>query len=172
MTSRAALKAIDAVLAAVEKQVAALDRQIKALIDADEDFRDDDRLPQGVPGVGIGLSSVVLAAFAELGTPGKRQAAALLGVAPFNDDSGGRSGTRRVRGGRVDVRNVFYMAAYAATKFNPVIKAFYERLVAKNKPFKLAVTACMRKLVGYLNAMLRDRLTWDQLAVAKTTGNA
>jgi transposase len=170
--SKPALKAIDAVLATLDKQIDALDRQIEKLIDSDDDFRDIDRILQSVPGVGIGLSAAVLASFSELGTLHKNKAAALLGVAPFNHDSGQHKGTRHVRGGRVDVRNVFYMAAYAATKFNPVIKAFYERLTAKGKPFKLAVTACMRKLVGYLNVMLRQQLTWDQLAVNKTLKKA
>lgn len=167
VTSRPALKAIDAVLSTVDKQIDALDKQIKKLIDSDDDFRDADRILQSVPGVGIGLSAVVLSSLTELGTLGKRQAAALVGVAPYASDSGSRHGTRRIRGGRADVRRVFYMAAYAATKFNPVIKAFYERLTAAGKPFKVAIVAAMRKLVGYLTVMLRDRLTWDQLAVAK-----
>lgn len=167
LTSKPALKAIDAVVATVDKQVASLDKQIKKLIDADDDFRDLDRLLQSVPGVGIGLSAAILGSFAELGSLGKRQAAALVGVAPFNHDSGQRSGARRVRGGRVDLRNVFYMAACAAAKYNPVLKAFHQRLTANGKPFKVAITACIRKLVGYLNVMVRHRLTWDQLAVAK-----
>jgi transposase len=167
VTSRAALKAIDAVTATLDRQVEALDKRLRKLIEADDDFRDDDRILRSVPGVGPVLSAVVLASFAELGTLHKNRSAALLGVAPFNDDSDERQRRRHVRGGRVDVRNVFYMAAYAATKFNPVVRAFYERLRAKGKPFKVAVVACMRKLVGYLTVMLRDRLTWDQLAVAK-----
>ena len=167
VTSKPALKAIDAVTATVEKQIDALDRQIKKLIDSDEDFRDIDRILQSVPGVGIGLSAAILASFNELGTLNKNQAAALLGVAPFNHDSGQRTGSRHIRGGRVDVRNVFYMAAFAASKFNPVIKAFYQRLTAAGKPFKVAITACMRKLVGYLNVMVKERLTWDRLAINK-----
>jgi transposase len=160
------------VLATLDKQIDTLDRQIKKLIDSDDDFRDVDRILQSVPGVGIGLSAAILASFNELGTLHKNQAAALLGVAllgvaPFNNDSGQRTGSRHVRGGRVDVRNVFYMAAYATTKFNPIMKAFYERLTAAGKPFKVAITACMRKLVGYLNVMLKERLTWDQLAINK-----
>jgi transposase len=167
VTSKPALNAIDAVLATVEKQIDKLDQQIKKLIDSDEDFRDDDRILQTVPGVGIGLSSVILASVSELGTLHKNQIAALIGVAPYNHDSGQRQGSRHIRGGRVDVRNVFYMAAYAATKYNPVIKAFYDRLTAAGKPFKVAITACMRKLVGYLNVMVKERLTWDQLAINK-----
>lgn len=168
VTSKPALKALDAVLKVVEKQVAELDKRIKDLIDDDDEFRDLDRILQSVPGVGIGLSATILASFAELGSMAKNQAAALVGVAPFNHDSGQRTGVRRIRGGRVDLRNVVYMSAYAATKFNPVIKAFYDRLRAKGKPFKVAVTACMRKLIGYLNVMVKHRLTWGQLAVAKT----
>jgi len=167
VTSKPALKAIDAVLATLERQVDLLDKQIRKLIDSDDDFRDLDRILQSVPGVGIGLSAIVLCSFSELGTVHKNQAAALLGVAPFNHDSGTRQGTRHVRGGRLDVRNVFYMAACAATKYNPVIKAFAERLTAKGKAFKVVITACMRKLVGYLNVMIKDRLTWDQLAINK-----
>ena len=167
VTSKPALKAINAVLATIERQVESLDKQIRKLIEADDDLGDDDRLLRSVPGVGPGLSAVLLASFAELGSLHKRQAAALAGVAPFDNSSGDNQRRRHVRGGRLDVRNVLYMAAYAATKFNPVIKAFYERLTGKGKTFKVAVTACMRKLLGYLNVMLKDRLTWDQLAVAK-----
>jgi transposase len=167
VTSRPALKAIDAVLRAIDKQTDTLDRQIRKLIDSDDDFKGTDRILQSVPGVGIGLSAAILSSLSELGTLGKRQAAALVGVAPYASDSGGRSGTRRIRGGRADVRQVLYMAAYAATKFNPVIRSFYERLRIAGKPFKVAIVAAMRKLIGYLTIMLRDRLTWDQLAVAK-----
>lgn len=170
--SKPALKAIDAVLATLDKQVKNLDERIRKLIDSDDDFRDIDRILRSVPGVGVGTSAAVLSSLSELGTLRKTQLAALVGVAPFNDDSGKRQGKRRVRGGRADVRNVFYMAAYACTKFNPVIKAFYQRLTAKGKPFKLAVTACMRKLLGYLNVMVKHRITWDQLAVAKATAGA
>lgn len=171
VTSKPALKAIDAVLGTLEKQIDALDRQIRKLIDSDNDFRETDRILQSVPGVGIGLSAVVLGSFAELGTLCKRKAAALLGVAPFNHDSGKRQGARHIRGGRTDVRNAFYMSAYAATKFNPVLKAFAQRLTAAGKPFKVVITACMRKLAGYLNVMLRDRVTWNQLAVVQRFNN-
>ena len=170
--SKPALKAIDAVLRAIDKQIKSLDEQIRKLIDSDDDFRDLDRILQSVPGVGVGTSSAILSSLSELGTLHKRELASLLGVAPFNDDSGKREGKRRIRGGRRDVRNVFYMAAYACTKFNPVIKAFYERLISKGKAFKVAIVACMRKLVGYLNAMVKDRITWDQLAVVKATSGA
>lgn len=168
LTSKPALKAIDAVLNTVTRQIDKLDQQIQKLIDDDDDFRDINRILQSVPGVGIGLSAAIIASFRELGTVHKNRVAALAGVAPYNDDSGKRTGKRRIRGGRADLRRVLYMAACAATKYNPLIKAFYERLTAAGKPFKLAVTACMRKLLGYLNVMLNQRITWNQLAVNKT----
>ena len=84
-----------------------------------------------------------------------------MGVAPLADDSGKRKGKRHTWGGRSDVRAVVYMAALSATRFNPVIKAFYDRLIAAGKPAKVAIVACMRKLLTILNAMLRDRAVWD-----------
>lgn len=167
VTSKAALKAIDAVLATVEKQIKALDEQIKKLIDSDDDYRDIDRILQSVPGVGIGLSAIVLSSFSELGSMSTNQAAALIGVAPFNADSGQQKGKRHIRGGRLDVRNGFYMAARIAMIYNPVLKVFGDRLTAAGKPYKLVVTACMRKLASYLNVMLKQRMTWDKLAVTK-----
>ena len=167
LKSKPALRAIDAVIKTLDKQVETLDRQIKKLIDADDEFKGDDRIMQSIPGVGIGLSAIVLAGFRELGRGPKNQAAGLLGVAPYDRQSGDRDRPRHIRGGRRDVRNVFYMAAYACTKFNPVFKAFADRLRAAGKPFKVVITACMRKLVGYLNVMLKRRLTWDQMAVVK-----
>ena len=167
VTLKAAIKAIDAVLKTVETQIESLDQKIRGLIDADDDLGDIDRLLQSVPGVGPVASATVLASFNELGKLDRGQTAALLGVAPFNCDSGKRHGPRRIRGGRTDVRNVFYMAAISAMTWNPVIKAFADRLKANGKVFKVIVTACMRKLAVLLNAMLRDGLTWDQLAVTK-----
>lgn len=166
--SHAALKAIDAVLKTVEKEIRTLDEKIKKLIDSDDDYRDIDRILQSVPGVGVGLSATILSSLGELGSMTSNQAAALIGVAPFNADSGQRSGKRHIRGGRVDVRNAFYMSANAAIKYNPVLKAFADRLAAAGKPFKVVLTACMRKLASYLNVMLKQRLTWDQLAVVRS----
>jgi transposase len=167
VTNKAALKAIDAVLKTVETQVQSLDKKIRDIIDADADMNDIDRLLQTVPGVGPVASAAVLASFSELGKLDRAQTAALLGVAPYNHDSGKRHGQRRIRGGRTDLRNVFYMAAVSAMTYNPVIKAFADRLKAGGKVFKVVATACMRKLAVLLNAMLRDGLTWDQLAVTQ-----
>ena len=167
VTHKAAIRAIDAVLKTVESQIQSLDEKIRDIINSDDDFRDIDRIVQSVPGVGPVAAATILASFSELGKLDRAQTAALLGVAPFNQDSGKRHGQRRIRGGRTDVRNVFYMAAVSAMTHNPVIKVFADRLKIAGKAFKVVATACMRKLAVLLNAMLRDGLTWDELAITK-----
>ena len=121
-----------------------------------------------MPGVGLVLASTLLAELIELGTVGRRTVCALVGVAPFNNDSGPRTGKRAIRGGRASVRSVLYMATIAAIRFNPVIRRFAKRLKAAGKVNKVIITACMRKLLCILNVMIRDGLRWDQLNVAKT----
>ena len=123
-------------------------------------WRERDNLLKSVPGVGSVLSLTILAAMPELGTLGRRQAASLVGVAPLNRDSGALRGKRRVWGGRAQVRAALYMATLVATRFNPVNRAFYQRLCATGKPKKVALTACMRKLLTILNAMLKHRTPW------------
>ena len=165
--SRPALRAIDAVLKTIDKQIASLDEQIRQLIDSDDDLRGMDRLIRTVPGVGPVLSATLLAELTELGTTDRRQIGALVGVAPFNRDSGRFKGKRAIRGGRASVRSVLYMATLAAIRFNPVIRRFAERLKAAGKIPKVVITACMRKLLTILNAMLRDRLEWSQLKLVQ-----
>ena len=154
-------------LKTLDRQLEKLDKQIRDLIDADDDFKHLDELMQSVPGVGPTLSATLAAEMRELGDVDRKQVGALAGVAPFNADSGARSGKRSTRGGRVAVRCVLYMATVAACRFNPVIKAFSDRLKAAGKPNKVRIVACMRKLLTLLNAMARDGLTWDQLDVVK-----
>ena len=103
----------------------------------------------------------------ELGKTDRRQAPALIGVVPYNHDSGKFAGQRCIQGGRTEPRNVLYMATLAAMRFNPVIKAFADRLRAKGKKNKVIIVACIRKLVTLINAMLRDRLEWNQLNLVK-----
>jgi transposase len=143
---------------ALERERDELDAAIQALIRRDRDKQALYRLLTAVPGVGPVLAATLIANMRELGTIGRRQAASLIGVAPFADDSGGQRGYRAIAGGRADVRNVFYMAAVAATRCNPPIRDFYKRLRAKGKPAKLALTACIRKLVVIPNAKVRDHL--------------
>ena len=163
-----ARRAIDAVLSTLDKQIAALDRRVRKLIESDpDDLGDGDRRLQSVPGVGPALSSTLLAELGELGKTDRQHIASLVGVAPFNDDSAGRRGKRSIRGGRAAVRNTLYMAAVAATRFNPVLKQFAERLTKAGKPAKVVIVAAMRKLLSLLNAMQRLKLDWDQLDVVK-----
>jgi transposase len=166
--SPAARRSIDRVLKTLDKEVDALDGQIKKLIGSDDDFGQLDRLLRSVPGVGPVLSSTLLAELMELGTVGRRQVGALVGVAPFNCDSGRSKGKRAIRGGRASVRSVLYMATIAAMRFNPVIRRFAERLAGRAKQKKVVIVACMRKLLSILNAMIRERITWDQLKLVKT----
>jgi len=126
-------------------------------------WRDKDDLLRSVPGVGPVLTSTLLASLPELGTLTNKQIAALVGVAPLNRDSGTLRGRRTVWGGRAQVRAVLYMSAIVAARFNPVIRTFYQRLQRAGKAKKVALTACMRKLLTILNAMLKHRTPWRQM---------
>jgi transposase len=118
---------------------------------------------RSVPGVGPALARTLLAELPELGTLTHKRLSALVGVAPFNRDSGRIRGKREVWGGRARVRSVLYMSAMVASKHNPAIAEFYERLVAAGKPKKVALVACMRKLLSILNAMMRDQTPWRSI---------
>lgn len=168
-SSKAARKALDRVLKTLRQQIESLDEQIRKLIDSDDDLRGLDRILRSVPGVGPVLATTLLAELIELGLVGRRQISALVGVAPFNRDSGAFKGTRAIRGGRAPVRSALYMAALTAIRCNPVIQRFARRLKDAGKRNKVIITACMRKLLTLLNAMIRDRLEWSQL---KITHNA
>jgi len=165
--NKTARKALMAVKITLDKQIKKLDKQIADHIDSDDDLKDlNDRLTS-VPGVGKVLASTLLAQLSELGTIDRRQIAALAGVAPYNQESGKFKGKRAIRGGRSDLRHVLYMATQAAILFNPLIRAFAQRLKAAGKPAKVVIVACMRKLLNFLNAMVRLKLNWNELAVVK-----
>jgi transposase len=166
-SSKSAIKAIDAVLATLAEQIRSLDEQIARSINDDEGFKRLDRLLKSVPGVGSIVSATLLAELRELGTTDRGEIAALVGVAPFNRDSGRFKGKRAIRGGRTSVRCVLYMAAVTAIRCNPVIKRFAHRLARQGKAAKVIITAAMRKLLSLINAMVRDNLTWDQLNAVK-----
>jgi transposase len=166
-TAKPAQKAITKVIATIDKQIDSLDKQIKDLIDADDDFRNLNQILRSAPGVGPVLSTTLVAELREMGDTNRRQVGALAGVAPYNDDSGTRQGKRAIRGGRVNVRCVLYMATIAAIKFNPVIKTFSDRLKAAGKASKVRIVACMRKFLTLLNAMVRHGLRWEELNVVK-----
>jgi transposase len=137
-----------------------LDKALQAAVQADPELAGKDQLLQSVPGVGPVFSQTLLALMPELGRLTNRQAAALVGVAPYAFDSGVMRGQRHIFGGRKAVRDVAYMAALAAARHNPVLKAFRQRLIAAGKKPKVAIVALMRKMITILNAILRDRLPW------------
>ena len=144
----------------LKQQVDDLDKDISELIRSSPVWRAQEDLLCSVPGVGPVLSSTLLTHLPELGSLNRGQVAALVGVAPLNRDSGAFRGKRSIWGGRAAVRSALYMAALVATRHNPVIKAFYQRLRAAGKAKKVALTACMRKLLLILNCMLLRRTRW------------
>jgi transposase len=170
-TSKTAIKTIDAVLNALGREIEKLDKKIRKLVESDDDFDSIDKLLRSVPGVGAVVSATLLAELKELGSTDRRRISALVGVAPYNRDSGTMKGQRSISGGRAAVRSTLYMATVTAIRFNPVIKAFAERLDKLGKAKKVQIVACMRKLLGFLNAMIRDRLTWNQLTVVQALEN-
>jgi transposase len=136
------------------------DEEVATIIRTSPSWREKDDLLQSAPGIGPVLSATLQAALPELGVLNQREIAKLVGVAPLNDDSGKQSGARHIRGGRAEVRTVLYMATLTATRFNPVINAFYQRLLARGKSQKVAMTAAMRKLLTILNAMVKTQTHW------------
>ena len=144
----------------LEQELNDLDKDLRKALRRSPVWREKDDLLRSVPGVGEQLSLSLLAYLPELGTLDRKQVAALVGVAPFNRDSGPHRGRRSVWGGRSRVRAVLYMAALTATRYNPVLRTFYQRLLAAGKPKKLALTACMRKLLTILNAMVKTGRHW------------
>jgi transposase len=132
------------------------------MIDANPDWSEKDKILQSVPGVGPKTSQVLISALPELGSINRQEIAALAGVAPFCDDSGKRSGAKRIRGGRAAVRKALYMAAISAVRFNKTIKAFFDRLMSEGKKFKVALVAAMRKLLTILNVMVKNKTCWKE----------
>ena len=154
---------IEAHIAWLERELDDLDEGLRQTLRQSPVWRDKDDLLRTVPGVGEQVSLSLLAYLPELGTLDRREIAALVGVAPFNRDSGTLRGKRTVWGGRARVRAALYMGALVASRFNPLIRDFYQRLLAAGKPKKLALTACMRKLLVILNSMLKHRSPWCDL---------
>ena len=143
------------------KSLEDLDKDLGSFIRSSPVWRTKERIIRSVPGVGPVLSATLLANLPELGALSRGQIAALVGVAPFNRDSGTLRGKRTVWGGRRRVRAALYMAALVASRYNPVIKDFYQKLCSTGKPKKVALTACMRKLLVILNSMVRHGRDWQ-----------
>ena len=152
---------IEAHVAWLKQEIDDADDELRKIIEEDPAWREKDRLLQSTPGVGPALSGTLIAQLPELGALDRRQIAALVGVAPFNRDSGTMRGRRIIWGGRARVRAVLYMATLVATRYNPVIRDFYQRLCSGGKRKKVALIACMRKLLTILNSMLKYHTTWE-----------
>ena len=147
---------VDEHIAWLEQELADLDQQIEDQIHQIPHFKEKEAVLRSAKGVGPVLCAKLLSGLPEMGHMNRKKIAALVGVAPFNDDSGHRRGKRKIKGGRADVRRVLYMATVAAARSNPVIKSFYQHLLKQGKLKKVALVACMRKFLTILNAMLRD----------------
>lgn len=158
--SRPARKSIEAVLKILQRQIEAIETAIESLVESDDDWRQKAQLVQSVPGLGGVTATTLVAEVPELGKLNRQQIASLVGLAPFNRDSGKQQGKRAIAGGRKSVRSVLYMAALAARRCNPVIKAFADRLAHQGKPFKVVLVACMRKLLVIVNALLKSGQSW------------
>ena len=146
----------------IQKQIDKLDKQLSVTVEVCDEWKDKRAILESMPGVGNQVVFALLADLPELGTLGNKQVAALTGVAPYNRDSGSMRGKRRIRGGRHGVRTTLFMVVMCAVQHNPVIKTFYRRLVAAGKHKKVALTACIRKMVIMLNAMIRDGKMWNE----------
>ncbi len=148
----------------LKRELDDINKKLKQKVKESPIWREKDELLQSVPGVGPNLSITILAELPELGTLNRKQIAALVGVAPLNRDSGTMRGKRTIWGGRKTVRSALYMATFVAVRFNPLLKGFYKRLCASGKARKVALVACMRKLLSILNAMLKNRTSWNYCA--------
>jgi transposase len=153
--ARRVKESVEAVLKHLDRQIEELEKDLNDTIRTSPMWREKDDLLRSTPGIGPATSCKLISSLPELGKLNRREIASLVGVAPFNCDSGKMRGRRIIWAGRADVRNALYMAALVATKHNPVIKRFYDRLRRAGKSGKVALTACIRKLLTILNAMLK-----------------
>ena len=161
VTTKPVRKNIRHLIEQLDKQIRQLEEAIGKLIESEPKLASKAALLETVPGVGPVTVTSLLVDLPELGRLNRQQVAALVGVAPFNRDSGKFHGRRRIWGGRAAIRSVLYMAALTARRSNPLIRAFAQRLEAAGKPFKVVLTACMRKLLVILNSMVRHNLPWN-----------
>ena len=155
---------VEAHISWLKQELDDLDKSLRQTLRQSPVWREKDDLLRSVPGIGEQISLTLLVYLPELGTLNRRQIAALVGVAPFNRDSGTLRGKRTVWGGRARVRTALYMGAMVASRFNPLIRDFYQRLLSAGKPKKLALIACMRKLLVILNSMLKHGSPWNHPA--------
>ena len=152
---------IDRIIKTLDRELKRLEQLIDHAVEQHAPSRHKRELLTSMPGIGNAVAATLLGDLPELGSLNRREIASLTGVAPFNRDSGKVRGKRRIRGGRAHSRTALYLSAMVATRFNPDIKRFYERLVGAGKHKKVALTACIRKIVTALNAMIRDNSPWQ-----------
>lgn len=152
---------ITPILTALKNQIEKVEAKITKLIDTSPEYQNKNEILQSMPGVGKILAASIISNVPELGYITNKQASSLIGVAPIVRESGRYKGKRIIQGGRTQVRTVMYMVMMSAIQCNPVFKTTYERLLAAGKPKKVAIVACMRKMVVILNSMLRDGVMWD-----------
>ena len=161
LSDRRMLKSIDRLLKALQRELSDLEADLDETIRGTPAWRETEDLLKSVPGIGDVTARTLIADLPELGTLDRKKIAALVGVAPFNRDSGTLRGKRTVWGGRANVRAALYMAALVASRHNPILSRFYLRLLEAGKPKKVALTAVMRKLLTILNAIVRDQTPWQ-----------
>ena len=152
---------IDRIIKTLDRELKRLEQLVDHAVEQHAPSRHKRELLTSMPGIGNSVAATLIGDLPELGSLNRREIASLTGVAPFNRDSGKLRGKRRIRGGRAHSRTALYLSAMVATRFNPDIKRFYERLVSAGKHKKVALTACIRKIVTTLNAMLRDNSPWQ-----------
>jgi transposase len=148
---------VERMIAALKEEKKRLDEEIRGLLNEQKAWQEQMEILDSAPGVGVVTQATLLAELPELGSLDRKKVAALVGVAPMNYDSGKKRGYRKTRGGRTEVRSVLYMSTLVATRYNPVIRTQYQHLLKRGKLKKVALTACMRKFLTILNAMVRDR---------------
>jgi len=148
---------LETIIDCLAAEIKRLDEEIRKFMQEHEDFKEQEKLLRSAKSIGPVTAATLLADLPELGKLDRKQIAALVGVAPMNQDSGKKRGYRKTKGGRPEVRSVLYMAALSGIRYNPVIKAQYDQLVKRGKEKKVAITACMRKMLTILNAMMRDQ---------------
>ncbi|MBA6356351.1 MULTISPECIES: IS110 family transposase [unclassified Colwellia] len=152
---------IKPILIAIKNQIEKVDNKLNKLIEKCSEYKAKNTIIQSMPGIGPVVAFNLLSDMPELGYLTNKEAASLIGVAPFNKESGSYEGQRNIRGGRHKIRTVMYMAMMSAMQCNPVFKTTYQRLVAAGKPKKTAIIACVRKMIIILNSMVRDGVMWD-----------
>jgi transposase len=165
ITSKSVKKSLQHVIDVLTKEITRIDKRLLAFVESDDDWNQTAAIVSSVPGVGPVVSATLVAELPELGKLNRQEISALVGLAPYNRDSGKWSGKRSIWGGRKTVRSALYMAAVSAVRCNPVIKAVAQRLRKAGKPFKVMITACMRKLLVILNTMVSTQTHWTPAVV-------